>query len=50
MLKLGKKNLVKFFKIDDVIFNSKIWRHNRYFDVVTTQEGESLHGFFFWMD
>ena len=46
MLKLGKNNLMKFLKIDYVIFNSKIWRHNRHFDVVTTQEGESLHGFF----
>ena len=46
MLKLGKNTLVEFLKIDDVIFNSKVWRHNRHSDVVTTQEGKSLHGFF----
>ena len=36
------RNLVKFKKIDDVISNSKVRRHKRHFDVVTTKEVESL--------
>ena len=41
------RNLVKFKKeIDDVISNSKVWSHNRCFDVLTTREVESLHRFF----
>ena len=39
------RNLVKFKKIDDVISNSKVRRHNHHFDVATTKEVES-----FWMD
>ena len=31
---------------DDVISNSKVWRHNRHFDVATTEEVESRHCFF----
>ena len=30
------RNLVNFFLNDDVISNSKVLRHNRHFDVVTT--------------
>ena len=37
---------MKFKKIDDVISNSQVWRHNRHFDVVTTVETESLNCFF----
>ena len=40
------RNLVKFKKIDDVISNLKVWRHNGHFDVSTTKEVESLHCFF----
>ena len=41
------RNLVKFFKkFDDVISNSKVWRHHRHFDFATTKEVESLHCFF----
>ena len=41
------RNLVKFKKeIDDVISNSKVWSHNRHFDVLTTRKVESLHRFF----
>ena len=54
MLKLGRNirwvevlwNLENF---EDVISNSRVWRHNRHFDVTTTKEVESLHCFFvFW--
>ena len=30
------RNLVKSKKLDEVIFNLKVWRHNRHFDVATT--------------
>ena len=41
------RNLVKFKKkFDNLISNSKVGSHNHHFDVATTQEGESLHGFF----
>ena len=40
------RNHVKFKKIDDVISNSKVLRHNCHFDVTTTKEVESLHCFF----
>ena len=51
MLKLGRNmrwveilwNLKNF---EDVISNSKVWRQNRHFDVMTTNKVEILHCFF----
>ena len=40
------RSLVKLKEIDDVTCNSKVLRHNRHFDVVTTEEDESRHCFF----
>ena len=41
------RNLVKFKKkVDGVISNSKVLRHNRHSDVATTKKVESLHCFF----
>ena len=40
------RNLVKFKYFDGVVSNSKVWRHNRHFDVLTTEKVESLHCFF----
>ena len=37
---------MKFKKIDDVISDSKVLRHNRHFDVSTTKEVERIHCFF----
>ena len=39
------RNLVKFKKIDDVIFNLKVWRHHCHFNVSTTKKVGSLHCF-----
>ena len=38
--------LWNFKNFDVVIFNSKVWRHNRHSDVPATKEVESLHCFF----
>ena len=51
MLKLGRnirwvEILWNFKKIDGVISDSKVWRHNRHFHVATTNKVESLHWFF----
>ena len=40
------RDLVKSKNFDDIISNSKVWRHNCHFDVATTYEVESLHCFF----
>ena len=39
------RNLVKLKKIDGVVSNSKIQRHNSHFDVETAKKVESLHCF-----
>ena len=39
------RNIVKLKKIDGVISNAKVGRHNGHSDVATTKKVESLHCF-----